>query len=391
MRPTKFIAFAIALFVLASPLLGGTTGFAAFVDIDHNWAREEILSLEAQGLFDSLWTDEFSPSSPLTHEESLTLLAQAFQLTSEEEQTLTNWLSELLVAHPEGLTRGEFAAALGNLLGLGEQVDIPKGFYPSFADLSVDYPGFMGVELLQRLGLLPTHMLGRFEPYRLITRSEVAFIMDQALKLQEVSGTVEAVSEGGRQITVATGVGEGEEALVFNLLSETLYVAPGSLTRDTINKDEQLEKGQHIVVLARKNQALLINLEKVSTAQAVMEGLNNATKALVEVLTPAQINAIIAGDWEQLGEEVSYELYEELVDRGVSPWEADALLKRDWDSVQMMLQERLTQEAADYLKVAPELVQAAVSQDWEKLLEYAQVELAQRLLTSDWLKDATTN
>lgn len=56
-----------------------------------------------------------------------------------------------------------------------------------------------------------------------------------------------------------------------------------------------------------------------------------------------------------------------------------------------MLQDRLTQEAADYLGVAPELVYAAVSQDWEKLLEYAQVELAQRLLTSDWLKDATTN
>ena len=57
----------------------------------------------------------------------------------------------------------------------------------------------------------------------------------------------------------------------------------------------------------------------------------------------------------------------------------------------MMLQERLTQEAADYLKVAPELVQAALSQDWAKLVEYAQVELAQRLLTSDWLRDATKN
>jgi hypothetical protein len=163
------------------------------------------------------------------------------------------------------------------------------------------------------------------------------------------------------------------------------------LTRDTITKDGQLEKGQNIVVLARNNQALLINLEHVSTAQYVMDGLNKATKALVDVLTPAQINAIIAGDWDQLSEEVSSELYEELVDRGISPWEADALLKRDWASVQLMLQDRLTQEAADYLGVAPELVYAAVSQDWEKLLEYAQVELAQRLLTSDWLKDATTN
>ncbi len=389
MRPTKFISFVLVLLVLASPLLGGATGFAAFIDIDHNWAREAISSLEAQGLFAELWTEEFSPSTALTHEETFALLTRAFQLTSEEEQALTDWLSELLVAHPEGVTRGEFAAALGNLLGLGEHVEVPQGFYPSFADLNVGYRGFMGVELLQRLGLLPTHMLGRFEPYRLITRSELAFIIDQALELQQIAGSVEEVAEGGKQITLKPG--EDEETLVFNLLNETLYVTPGSLTRDTINKDTQLEKDQHIVVLARNNQALLVNLEQVSTAQAVMAGLNNATKALVEVLTPAQINAIIAGDWEQLGEEVSYELHEQLVDRGVSPWEADALLKRDWDNVQMMLQERLTQEAADYLKVAPELVHAAVSQDWEKLLEYAQVELAQRLLTSDWLKDATSN
>jgi len=389
MRPTKFILSVLVLLVLASPLWGGSFGLAAFSDIDHNWAREAILSLEGQGLFEKLWTEEFSPSSPLTHEETLTLLAQAFQLTSDEEQKLTDWLNTILVAHPEGVTRGEFGAALGNLLGLGEQVESPKGFYPSFADLSVDYPGFLGVELLQRLALLPTHMVGRFEPYRLITRSEVAFILDQALRLQEVKGTVEEVSEGGRQLTLKTDY--DQEALVLNLLSETLYVSPPSLTREPLSTEFQLEKGQNVVVLARKNQALLINLEQVSAAQVVMDGINNATKALVEVLTPAQINAIIAGDWEQLGEEVQNELHEELVNRGISPWEADALLRRDWDSVQMMLQERLTQEAADYLQVAPELVQAALSQDWEKLLEYAQVELAQRLLTSDWLKDITTN
>lgn len=389
MRPTKFIAIVLTLLVVASPLLGSATAAAAFVDIDHNWARDAIVSLETQGLFDNLWTEQFSPSSAVTHEEAFTLLSQTFQLTFEDVERLEQWLSDLLVAHEEGVTRGEFAAALANLLGLGEHVEVPQGFYPSFADLSMDYPGFMGVEVLQRLGLLPTHMVGRFEPYRLITRSEVAFLLAQAQELTELQGSVQEIMEDGKQFTLK--LEEGKEELALTLLSETLFVTPGNLTRDTITKDGQLEKGQNIVVLARNNQALLINLEHVSTAQYVMDGLNKATKALVDVLTPAQINAIIAGDWDQLSEEVSSELYEELVDRGISPWEADALLKRDWASVQLMLQDRLTQEAADYLGVAPELVYAAVSQDWEKLLEYAQVELAQRLLTSDWLKDATTN
>ena len=387
MRPTKFNAFILILFLLASPFLSGAIGHAAFSDIEHNWAKEAILSLDEQGILENLWTDQFSPSSSLSHEEMFNLVAQGFQLAAEDKETLANWLGELLVAHPEGVTRGEFGAALANLLGLGEHVEAPEGFYPSFADLNMDYPGFMGVELLQRLGLLPTHMLGRFEPYRLITRSEAAFILHQALQLDKVEGTIEEMQ--GKQIALKEA--EGDETRLFDLLSETLFVSPGSLTRNTINRDEQLEKGQTIAILARGKQAFLVNLEETSTAQALLEGLNKATQALVDVLTPAQINAIIAGDWELLGEEVSYELHDELVARGVSPWEADALLKRDWESVQMMLQERLTQEAADYLKVAPELVQAALSQDWAKLVEYAQVELAQRLLTSDWLKNATTN
>ena len=389
MRPKKYLAFVLSLLVLVSPILGGSAALASFTDIEYNWARDAILSLDEEGLFGDLWADQFAPSQSVSHEELFTLINRAFALTEEEGESLSAWLGDLLAAHAEGVTRGEFAAALGNVLGLGEHTDAPQGFYPSFADLNQDYPGFIGVELLQRLGLLPTHMLGRFEPYRLITRSEAAYILDQAQQLEKISGTVGEVSEGNRQFTLTPG--EGGAELVLRLLGETLYISPGNLTRDIINREEQLEAGHNIRVLARKDQALLISLEEISPAQAVMEGLNNATRALLDVLTPAQINAIIAGDWDLLEEEVSSELYDELVDRGVSPWEADALLKRDWESVRVMLQERLTQEAADYLNVAPELVHAAISQDWQKLLEYAQVELAQRLLTSDWLRDATTN
>lgn len=385
MRPIKFILIFMILTFLVSPLLGTATTMAAFADIEENWAKEAILSLEAQGVFADLWVDEFSPYTILTHGEAFQLVTKAFQLSQTEVEALKAWLGELLAAHPEGVTRGEFAALLGNLLGLGEYSKVPQGFYPSFADLSLDYPGFMGVELLQRLALLPSHILGRFEPYRLISRSEAAAILDQALNLKKIEGVVAELMEGGKQIALQL---EGDEKIVVNLLAETLYVAPGGLTQDTIRKNETLEQGQHIMVLVRGNQALLVNLEKASTTQALLQGLNKAAQTVADVLTPAQINALVTGDWELLGEEVRYEVYEQLVDRGIAPWEADALMKQDWTSLQTMAQERLTQETADYLQVAPELVHAAVKQDWTKLLEYAQVELAQRLLTSDWLKGA---
>ena len=102
----------------------------------------------------------------------------------------------------------------------------------------------MGAEFLQRLGLLPTHMSGRFEPYRLITRSEAAFIVHQALQLEEVEGVIAEVE--GRQIALKKAA--GDETLVMDLLDETLYVSPGSLTRNTINRDEELKKGQNALI-----------------------------------------------------------------------------------------------------------------------------------------------
>ena len=133
-------------------------------DIEYNWARDAILSLEEEGLFEDLWTEEFSPSSSIGHEELLTLIARGFELTDEETESLESWLRDLLAAHEEGVTRGEFAAALGNVLGLGEHFEVPQGFYPSFADLNQDYPGFMGVELCRGLAFCQPICSGALSP-----------------------------------------------------------------------------------------------------------------------------------------------------------------------------------------------------------------------------------
>lgn len=386
MRPGKLTTL---LFAFMLVITINATSSAAFADIEGIWAEGAVRSLEEQGLFEELWTEEFAPSKSLSHEEVLELLARGFQLSTEEKDELGTWLNQLLVAHPEGITRGEFASLLGNLLGLGTETEPPQGFYPSFSDLNMDYPGFLGIELLQRLALLPTHMVGRFEPYRLLTRAEAAYILDQALALEEYSGIVAEVENEGRQIVLKPS--EEGEGIALTLLSETLYLSPGSLTRDPVSREAKLVQGQQITALARGSQALLVQLPEESRVQALMEGLNQATKVVVDMLTPAQVNALITGDWEQLGEEVRYEIYQELVDRGIAPWEAEAVINQDWSSLQLMVQERLTQETSEYLDVSPELIQAALSQNWSQVLEYAQVELAQRLLTSEWLQNIMDN
>lgn len=378
MRPTAFKTLVLITIILTISLCSGAT-WAAFSDIEDNWAKEAIEALEEREMFSGLWEEEFLPHDSLEHKTALELISRAFDLPEDKEEELANWLDELFASSPEGISRGEFAALIANVLGLEEHTSKPQGWYPSFVDLNVDYPGFLAVEALQRLGVLPTHMLGRFEPYRLITRSEVAAILEEALQLERLDGVVsEPKDENGKLVMELTE----EDELRLALLPETMFLSPLGLSGEF-----KLEAGERISALARGNKALLVKKMKDDQPQtALWQTVNSATEVLAEILTPAQISAIIAGDWEQLNEEVRYELYQELVERGLTPWEAEALLERDWPGVQDMAQERLTYEAADYLEVAPELIHAAISRDWPKLLEYAQVELAERILTSDWLK-----
>lgn len=372
MRRTTITSLALIFALIFSLNLGSIAAAQGFSDLEDNWARDSIAHLAAEGLFKNLWEGEFGPHQPLERTEALEMLARGFQLTEAERNSIAAWLQDTFASDLEEITRGEFAAALASVLGLGQRTTVPADFYPSFADLDPAYPGFLAVEVLKTLNVLPSHMLSRFESYRLITRSEAAFVLAEALQFNKLAGKVSGI--------------DGEEGMLLvddqpvRLTEETLFI-----TAQGFN-GEELVLGDKVEALVKDEKALLVSLGRDHTAQVLLQGLNNLTQVLADVLTPSQLSAIIAGDWEQLNEEVRYEVYEELVDRGVAPWEADALLKQDWSALQLMAQERITQEAADYLEVTPELVHAALTRNWSKVLEYVQVELAERLLAGDWLK-----
>ncbi len=386
MRLRSFKNSALVIILLIAFIFNATPSRASFDDIENNWAEESILSLEEQGLFVDLWSDEFLPHGSITHATALDLVTRAFDLTEEEREALNDWLSDLLVGHDEGITRGEFAALVANPLGLGTKSDAPKMSYPTFADLRADYPGFLAIEFLQQLKLFPSHMLGRFEPYRLITRSEMAHILDHALQYEQIEGVVSEFDHDEKMVLQID-----EEETEIKLATDTMYMTDLDIISEEVAKESLITKGDRVKALTKDQTALVINLEKENASLALLRGFNKLGQAVADVLTPAQVSALISGDWEQLGEEVRYEVYQELVERGLNPWEAEALMKQEWSSLQNMVEDRLTQEAADYLQVAPELIDAAVRQEWSKLLEYAQVELAQRLLTSEWLNGIIPN
>jgi hypothetical protein len=372
LRKLLYTALIMILLVMqASP-----GALAAFEDITTNWARKAITDLEERGVFTGVFDTEYGPHQPLEAAAFSVLVQRAFAL----DEPL-----DLGVEPEELVTRAMLASATAQALGIGaEHISLAKS-YPSFEDLEPDHPVYLEVEVLRSLGVLPTYILNRFEPDRPATRAEVAHLLSQVSAWQQVTGKVSEVAEDGEQLTVVI---EGE-LVSLTLSPETVVYSGGQLS-----SVDALTVGDAVFALYdSEGEAVLVSepqrgLAALVDSEALVAFLNNAGQVLTDVLTPEQVSAILNGDWQALSDEVRYELHQRLVELGVSPWEVDALLQQDWAAVQEIVKDRLAAEAAERLNVSPELVFSAINRNWDTLLEYAQVELAQRLLTSSWLKEA---
>ena len=168
------LSIAILLFSAAS---AATT----YSDIEANWARDAIRSLAELNIFDGIYTEAFQPNRSVTREEMIELAARCFGLTTAEKQALYSWLDHLMPmsnsddVQGDYATRAELVAVAAKILGLADQSVNVENWYPTYEDIDRDHPLFAAVELANKLDILPTYVINRFEPDRLATRAGNSF------------------------------------------------------------------------------------------------------------------------------------------------------------------------------------------------------------------------
>lgn len=412
MKKMSLTIMIMLLFVFYSITVSAT----GFTDINGNWAQESISRLAEQGVFDELYETTFSPNDALTKEELVELTARTFNLSNIEKQALYGWIEHLMPMVDEqvdpSLTRAELVAVVANVLGLTEQSAETNDWYPSFDDVSKDYPLFAAIELVNKLDLLPTYVMNRFEPNRLSTKAEVAAVLDAAARLQIVSGEVTEMHAASNRMIVQT---PENEYISVPFVANTTVIRNGAL--DHASKLAQGDmitamydtSGSVAIVSAQttKNNNLLsnlaglfqgignvdldnLNLGNLNLGNLNIDSLsdtaanvadNDIIKKLAQVLTPEQVAAIMSGNWDGLNADLRYNLYGQLVEIGLAPWEAEAVLSQNWTALGDMGRDRISSLLSDYVGVSPEIFDSAINQNWSKVLEYAQVEIAQRLMT----------
>lgn len=353
-------------------------------------------------------TANYQPDNLVTYEELIQISATNFNLDTTDQQNLFNWLDHLTVikdspGNEQHITRMELVAVASNLLGLTDQSIDVSDWQQTFTDIPKDHPFFAAIELINQLNVIPSSGGNQFEPSRLATRAEVGALLDAIVSLESVNGQVVEVLQPAERVVVTTddgqyrslpveastlilrngqvqqlqniAVGDQVNAL-YDLSGNVAYV---NVEQSANNQNQILQTVSGLVERLQNVQG--IDLDSLASNENVQDGIQEGLQALQQLVTPEQLVAIISGDWTTVGEGFSDNLYLQLTELGLTPWEAEALLTQDWNRLGDMGMDRVAIVLSDYIGITPEIFYSAINQNWDQLLEYAQVEIAQRLIS----------
>lgn len=393
--------FMVLLLAVAALLVGGLRPLTPvgearehLADVKGHWAETEILDLADQKVLTGYPDGTFKAEKPITRAEFATVLSRAYELPPAKESAgfrdmKDHWAQDavrrltvagIIEGYPDGtfhpsekITRAEMVTmiqrAVESLHGLTADLPSRVGWEATFDDLSPDHWAFDAAEAAYQEGILPPYVRDGFEPSEPATRAETAYMVARSLKLEVLEGTLTQADADSQTLVLETE--EGTRSLI---LPKDARLVQG----DRLATAEELTTQVPARVIADAyGRARIVEAEAPSTAAKVTD---EALQVARRLLTQEQLRAVIAGDWARAGDELRLSLYDMMIERGVTPFEAEAILQEDWGSLTELGKERLATALSDYLALPTELVRAVLDGDWGTAQELAQSEAAAEIL-----------
>jgi hypothetical protein len=370
----------LSLFLIAPAAHG-------FSDLEGHWAEETIRNLVRLEILHGYPDKTFRPDQSITRAELAKILAVTFNLKPSSGQTCSDtadhWAKEYAGAlvdkkiiipengafHPERpVTREEAVTILTRLLNIKHpEEEYTLKVTPSFTDIIEDSAGFAEIELASRLGILPGYYQQEFNPSYLASRADIAWMISRLRQIKTLRGTVLDTNEASGLLTVKPEEGKQEARLVL-VGDETV------LLRNNISaKAGQVLAGDKLTVFFNpQDKPVFVKAYGEVTQNDLLSRLSAMVK---ERLTPEQIAAILAGDWESVKDALTGELYNQMLNYGLTPAEAEAILMQDWQYLDLVSRDRLAEALSGYLGITRDLSRALLDRDLERIKEYAKIEL----------------
>jgi hypothetical protein len=360
-------------------------------DISDNWAAKPIRTLADKGIIDGYPDGTFKPEQPITRAEFAKLIAKTFHYQPGNQgyfpDTTGNWAKtyissvashKVMNAFSDGkfkpeerLSRAQMANMLARIVQLGKPEEKYDNWQASFSDVPANNWAYQKIEIINRLELFPPSFKSEFHPEQAVTRAESAWMIEAAGNLVISKGKITSISPDTGLVNVKNAAGDPVMAMIT---PETVLLR----NNNPSDIDTLLNGDDATVIASPSGDVKFLKAYGQVTKNDLLSRISSMTRGK---LTKDEISAIVAGDWGSVKDNLKGDLYNKMIDMGMTPAEAESLMVRDWNYLDTLSKERLSQALSSRLGITQDFAQAMLERDLNKIKEYGKIELATAALS----------
>lgn len=361
-------------------------------DINGNWAQKPIQALVDKGIIDGYPDGTFKPDQPITRAEFSKLVAKAFKyqpanqgyfsdtadhwakpyINEVASQKVMNAFSDGTFRPQDQLNRSQMATFLTRIVNLGKPEEKYEPWSTSFSDVTADNWAFQNIEIVNKLGVFPNDYKTQFYPGRIVTRAEAAWMVEALSNLTITKGKITSVSPDSGLVNVKNQ--NNDEPTLVMATPDTIIL------RNNASSDiDSLLNGDDATIIASSSgDVKFLKTFGQVTKNDLLSRLSSLTKGN---LTKDEVAAMVAGDWNTIKDDLKGDLYNKMIDMGLSPDAAEGIMAQDWNYLDTVSRDNLAQALSSRLGITQDFAQALLARDVEKIKEYGKIELATAALS----------
>ncbi len=271
----------------------------------------------------------------------------------------------------EQVSRAEMASIIIRILQLddAEKTVNPKDLaVPS--DMATNHWALDAVKISERLGIMPLYSDGSFRPNQGITRAEFATTLYALMGLTPVTSFLQEIYPASHKITLQSMENKQK---IFAINNNALLGRNNRLVEIT-----ELKRSDKVYLLLDRDEKIVyLKAYGLMTKDDLSTEISYLTN---DLLTGDDISALMAGDYSVLRPVVGKEVSEQLQKQGFSDKEIYSLMAQDWDTLEDLGRERLSEVLSMETGLPLDITRALIRQDWDLLQELTKAEIMQRII-----------
>ncbi len=365
----------------------------SFPDIQGNWAQKELQALTDQGVINGYPDGTFKPDQTIDRAEFAKLTAKLFKyqpaasvkfpdanaswansyITGVAAQKVMNAFADGNFKPEDPINRGQLVVFLTRILHIVTPEEKYTDPWPAnFTDISEKDSDFHYVEVTYKLGLLPASYKTEFHSRQGVTRAEAAWALNALNNLSVKKGKITTVDAGSGLVNIQNK--QNGDPLLALVNPDTVM-----LRNNTTAAIDALIPGDEITVISSPSgDVKYVKAFGKVTKTDLLSRVSSITKGR---LSPDQINAIASGDWQTVKDSIKGDVYNRMINMGLTAGEAESIIDRDWNYLDTLSKSRLAQALSTQFGISQDFSQALLDRDLQKIQQFGKVELATAALS----------